>query len=129
MTPSRDLLSHHIQRHSTKYTICTYLLPCSWRLTFSIYQIPFIYYWESVFLHRIVKKRTGYYPLSSYRSFNSYPSTSRLLGLDFSSSGSVGIWITPQSFAIDEGLQNRTSLGWRLRWENVTLLQSVGARP
>ena len=66
---------------------------------------------------------------SSYWSFDSYSRTSHLLGLDLSSSGSVGIWITPQSLAIDEGLQNRTSLGWRLCWEDVTPLWSVSVRP
>ena len=58
MTPSRDLVSHHVQRHSTKSTDCTYLPPYSYRPTFSIHQILSIYYWESVFLHCIVEKRT-----------------------------------------------------------------------
>ena len=66
---------------------------------------------------------------SAYCSFDSYSPTFQLLGLDLSFSGSVGIRITPQSLAIDEGLQNKTSLGWRLRWEDVTLLRSVDARP
>ena len=65
---------------------------------------------------------------SSYCSFDSYSPTSSLLRLNFSSFGSVGIWITPQSLAIDESLQNKTSLGWRLRWEDVTPLRSVGVR-
>ena len=62
MTLSRDLISHHTQQHSTKSTNCTYLLPCSWRLTFSIHQTPFIYYWELAFLHCIVEKHTSRYP-------------------------------------------------------------------
>ena len=62
MTSSRDLISHHIQQHSTKSTDCTYLSPCSWRLTFLIHQTPFIYCWESAFLHRIVEKPTSRYP-------------------------------------------------------------------
>ena len=59
--PSRDLVSHHIQQHSTKSTNRTYLLPCSWRLTFLIYQTPFIYYWELAFLYRIIEKRISRY--------------------------------------------------------------------
>ena len=43
---SRDLISYHIQQHSTKSTNCTCLSPCSWRLTFLIYQISSIYYSE-----------------------------------------------------------------------------------
>ena len=62
MTTSYDLVSHYIQRHSTKSTNCTYLLPCSWRLIFLIHQIAFIYCWESAFLHCIVGKRTSRYP-------------------------------------------------------------------
>ena len=62
MTSSHDLISHHTQRHSTKSTDCTYLSPCSWRLTFLIHQTPFIYCWESAFLHRIVEKPTSRYP-------------------------------------------------------------------
>ena len=61
MTSSRDLISHHTQQYSTKSTDCTYLLPCSWRLTFLIYQTPFIYCWESAFLYCIVEKRTSHY--------------------------------------------------------------------
>ena len=61
MTPSRDLISHHIQRHSIKSTNCTYSLPCFWRLTFLIHQTPFISCQESVFLHCIVGKRTSRY--------------------------------------------------------------------
>ena len=69
---------------------------------------------------------------SSYCSFDFYSPTSRFVGtwpFFIRSSGSVGIRITPQSLAIDEGLQNRTSLRWCLCWEDVTPLQSVGARP
>ena len=66
---------------------------------------------------------------SSYCSFDSYLPTSRLLGLDLSFYRSVGTWITAQSLAIDEGLQNGINLGWRLRWEDMTLLWSVGVRP
>ena len=76
----------------------------------------------------LLKSASAAIPPFSYCSFDSYLPTSRLLGLDLSSSGSVGIWITPQSLAIDEGLQNRTSLGWHLRCEDVTPLWSVGAR-
>ena len=137
MTSSRDLISHHTQPHSTKSTDWTYLLPCSWRLTFLIHQTPFIYCWELAFLHCIVEKPTSRYPICweahqplSIRHptavlipTHQYPV---LLRLDLSSSGSVGIW---RSLAIDEGLQNRTSLGWCLRWEDVTPLWSVGARP
>ena len=61
MTPSRDLVSHHIIRHSIKSTNCTYLLPYSWRLTFLIHQTLFIYCWELIFLHCIVGKRTSRY--------------------------------------------------------------------
>ena len=43
-------------------------------------------------------------PLSSYCSFDFYSLISRLLGLDLFSSGFIGIWITPQNLAIDEGL-------------------------
>ena len=60
--PSRDLASHHIQRHSTKSIDRTYLLPCSYRLTFLIYQTSSIYCWESAFLHCIVEKRTIRHP-------------------------------------------------------------------
>ena len=136
MTLLRNPISHYIQRHSTMSTNCTYLLPCYWRLTFSIHQTPFIYCCELTFLHQIVEKCTSRYPICwkallplSYCSFDSYSPTSHLLGLNFFSSGSVGIWITPQSFAIDKGLQNKTSLGWCLRWEDITLLQSISARP
>ena len=66
---------------------------------------------------------------SSYCSFDSYSLTSHLLGLNLSSSGSVGIRITLRSLAIDKSLQNRTSLRWCLHWEDVTLLWSVGTRP
>ena len=137
MTSSRDLISHHTQRHSTKSTDRTYLLPCSWRLTFSIHQTPFIYCWESAFLHRIVEKPTSRYPIcwKAHRPLSiRHPTTVSipthqypvLLGLDLSSFGSVGI---RRSFAIDESLQNRTGLGWCLRWEDMTPLRSVGARP
>ena len=68
------------------------------------------------------------YP-SSYCSFDSYSPISRLLRLKLFSSGSVGIRINPQSLAIDEGLHNKTSLEWHLRWEDETPLQSVGVRP
>ena len=62
MTPSRDLISHHTQQYSIKFTNRTYPLPCFWWLTFSIHQIPFIYCWELAFLHRIIEKRTSRYP-------------------------------------------------------------------
>ena len=45
---SRDLVSYHIQRHSTKSTNRTYLSLCSWRLTFSIHQTLSIYCWEAL---------------------------------------------------------------------------------
>ena len=103
---------------------------------FMIHQTPFIYCWESVFLYWIVEKWTSHYSIcwealfpSSYCNFDFYSSTSRLLGLDFFSSWSVWIRITPQSLAIEECLQKWTSLRWRLRWEDVTPLQSISARP
>ena len=61
MILSRDLISHHIQRHSTKSTNLIYLSAYSWRLTFLIYQTPFIYCWELAFLYCIVGKRTSRY--------------------------------------------------------------------
>ena len=78
-------------------------------------------------LSHLLKSPPGAIPSLSYCSFDSYSPISRLLGLDLSSSRSVRIWITPQSLAIDKGLHNRTSLGWHLRWKNVTPLQNVGA--
>ena len=143
MTPSRDLISYLAQRHSTKSTDCTYLSP--WRLTFLIHQTPFIYCWKLAFLYCIVKKPTSRYPIC----WKAYKPLSYLLGGALSVillqfwflvtnipfvgtwpflSWFVGIWITPQSFAIDKDLQNRTSLRWRLRWQDVTLLWSVSAR-
>ena len=68
MTPSRDLVSHHIQQHSTKSTDRTYLSPYSYRPTYSIHQTPFIYCWESAFLHRIVEKRTSRHSIVGTRS-------------------------------------------------------------
>ena len=68
-------------------------------------------------------------PPSFYRNFDFYSPSSHLLGLNLFSSGFVGIQIIPQSFAINEGLQNRTNLGWHLYWEDVTSLWSVGVRP
>ena len=84
LTPSRDLISHHIQQHSTKSTHCIYPLPCSWRLIFSIHQTPFIYCWESAFLHRIVEKPTSRYPIC----WEAYQPSSYFVGTHFSSSSS-----------------------------------------
>ena len=67
--------------------------------------------------------------LSSHCRFDSFSPISRLLGLNLSLSGSVRIQIIPWSLAIDEGLQNRISLGWSLHWEDGIFLWSVGARP
>ena len=137
--PSRDLVSHHIQRHSTKSTNQTYHHLVSDGSPFR-YTKPH----SSIVGNRLsyiallrsppaaipfVGKRTSRYPSVILLQFRFLLTNIPLLGLDLSSSGSVGIRITPQSLAIDEGLQNRTSLGWRLRWEDVTLLQSVGVRP
>ena len=46
--PSRDLVSHH-NDILLKSSNCTYLSPCSERLTFSIHQTSFIYCWELTF--------------------------------------------------------------------------------
>ena len=55
MTPSHYLVSHYIHQYFTKSTNCTDLLICFWWLTFLIYPILFIYYWELAFLHCIAK--------------------------------------------------------------------------
>ena len=63
MTLSCDFVSYHIQQHSTKFIDCTYLSPCSWRLTFSVHQNSFIYYWESASYIAFVEKPTSCYPI------------------------------------------------------------------
>ena len=83
MILSRDLISNHIQWHSTKFTNCTYLLPCSWWLTFLVHQISFIYCWESAsyiaFLRRppavilFVGKRSLRHPIAVLTSTHQYP--------------------------------------------------------
>ena len=137
MILSRDLINHHIQQHSTKSTNRIYLLPCSWRLIFLIHQTPFIYCWESAFLYCIVEKPTSRYPIcwEAHQPLSICHSTAVSIAthqhpvwlrLDLSLCESVGI---RRSLAIDEGLQNRIGLGWCLHWEDVTPLQSIGARP
>ena len=97
MTPSRDLVSHSIQQHSIKFTNCTSLSPCSWRLIFLIHQTSFIYCWELVFLHCIVENRTSRYliywealPPSFYCNFDIYLLISHLLEYDLTQLGPVG---------------------------------------
>ena len=68
---SRDLVSYYIQQHSTKSINCTCLLPCSWQLTFLIYQTSSIYYWEA------------HQPLSYL--LENIPSVIILVGIHFSS--------------------------------------------
>ena len=87
---------------------------------------PSLHCWNAPARYCIVEKHIS---LSSFCSFNSYSPTFHLLGLDLSLSGFVGIRITSQSFAIDKGLQSRTSLGWCLRWKDVTPLQNVSTVP
>ena len=96
----RDLVSHYIQQHSTKSTNCTYLLLCSWWLTYSIHQpVILLPFWISTHEYLICWDLTFF------------------------------IWIISQSFAIDKGLQSGTSLGWCLCWEDVTPLWNISTMP
>ena len=63
MTLLRDLVSHHIQQHSTKSTNRIYLLPCFWRLTFLVHQTSFIYYQELASYIALLKKPISRYPI------------------------------------------------------------------
>ena len=107
MISSHDLVSHHIQQHSTKPTNRTYLLPCSWRLTFLVHQTSFIYCWVSASFITFVGKPTSRYPIcgeallpSSYYGFDIYSPISYLLGCDLPWCNSVRIWTTSYSLTI-----------------------------
>ena len=132
MTLSRDLVSHHIQRHSTKSTDRTYLLPCSLWLTFLVHQTSFIYCWESAFYIAFVEKPTSRYlicwevlPPSSYCGFDIYSPRSHLLGCDFLWSNSVGIWTTSYSLTTASWWYVHQSIlqpGWSLAvWQGSVL--------
>ena len=97
---SRDLISHHIQRHSTKSTDRTYLSPCSWRLTYPIHQ-PVILLQFRILTHQ------------------------HLVCWDLT----FFIWITSRSPTIDKDLQSRTNLGWCLHWEDVTPFWNISTVP
>ena len=67
---SYDLVSYHIQQHSTKSINYTCLSPYSWRLIFLIYQTSSIYYWEvfhlSSYLLRLISPSSPPLPLYNY---------------------------------------------------------------